>query len=111
MQDNVTFWHSVRLKLLELAKLLLLGNFLAHVIVILQRLVALGWGSSSLPHIIASASLSLICDNFFVLGLFFVTVDYHFVVMSPLCIGSLFDFCYYLLLLGPTSHRVKDYRI
>jgi hypothetical protein len=63
-KTNATFWHSVRLKLLELPKLLLLGDLFAQVIVILHRLVVLGWGSSSLPHIIVNAL-------FFVLGLFF----------------------------------------
>jgi hypothetical protein len=57
---------------------------------VLQQVIALGQGSSSLPHIIASAPLSVI--NLwqmiaFSSWVFFVIVDYHFVAIGPLCIG------------------------
>jgi hypothetical protein len=54
-------------------------------------------GSSSLPHIIASAPLSLAdLRQMTTLSslVFFVMADYHFIVMNLLCIGSLLDFCW-----------------
>ncbi len=64
---------------------------------ILQWTVAPGLGSSSLPHMIASAfpSLANLSQMTSLLSqVFFVIVDCHFVTMSPLYIGSLPDFCW-----------------
>jgi hypothetical protein len=64
---------------------------------ILQRVSELNQDSSCLPHIIASAPLSVV-DLWSMIALspwvFFVIVDYHFVAIGPLCIGSLLDFCW-----------------
>jgi len=64
----------------------------AQVIAILKRVIAFGWGSSSLPHIITSA-LPLLVDLWQTTTLssyvFFVIIDCHFVAMGPICIGFL----------------------
>jgi len=68
---------------------------------IFQPAVALGQGSSSLPHIIASAPSSLVDFGrwqFFCHRFFFVIVDFHFVAMSILCIRFSPDFVDCLLL-------------
>ncbi len=60
----------------------------------LQQAATLGQGSSSLPHIIFSPPLANLWQmTAFSSLVFFVIVDCHFVVMSPLCIRSLPDFC------------------
>ncbi len=71
----------------------------AQTIMIFHRATALGWGSSCLTHIIANASPSIsshfvINESSFVLS-FLCYVDCHFIAMSPLCISSLLDFCWY----------------
>ncbi len=67
---------------------------------ILQRVATLGHGSSSLPHIIASAPLSLADlqqTTTFSSYVFFVMVDCHFVGMGPICIGFSLFFVHCLL--------------
>jgi hypothetical protein len=63
---------------------------------IFQRVVALDQGSSLFSQIIANALPSLV-DLWKMIALFlkffFVIIDCHFVIMSPLWMGSLLNFC------------------
>jgi len=86
-------------------------------ILIFQQAVALGWGFSSLSHIIISAFSSLVDSwqmTILLSQVFFVIVDWHFVTLSPLCIGSLVVYllivcfcfslgCVYSCFLSPSS--------
>ncbi len=73
----------------------------AQAIMILQRAIALGRNFSFLPHVIISAPPSL--ANLWQMTIlfswvFFVIIDFHFIVMNLLSIRSLLDFVDCLLL-------------
>jgi len=70
----------------------------AQAIAIFQRADALGQGSSSLPHIIASALLSLANlwqMSVFFSSVFFVILDCHFIILIPIFLG--FSFPYFFV--------------
>jgi hypothetical protein len=81
----------------------------AQAIAIFQWVVALGGGSSFLPHIIVSAPLSLgdLCaNNNSFASCFICYLDHHFVAMGPICIGFLHLFLlivFFLFLLWVVS--------